>query len=539
MDRDALIQKIRTLPRTPGVYLMKDARGRVIYVGKAVNLRSRVSQYFQPSADLGPKKARMIAEVVDVEFVPTESEVDAVLTEARLIKDIHPRYNVRLTDDKSFPYLEITTSEPFPGVYFTRAPAPKGTKLYGPFPSAAALRSAIGELQKVFRFRTCRLPIDPDDPRRRYARPCILHAIGRCTAPCAGYIDQPTYRKDIARLRHFLEGKRTRLVRELTREMHALAKALRFEEAARVRDQLRAIEALGRRGRLADNLQPEVFAPTFDPADGLKALADLLESDRPLRAVEGVDIANLGPDEAVGAVVPFLDGRPFKPGYRRFRIKTVAGPNDPAMVGEVVFRRFRRLREAMSVPPDVLLIDGGPAQLRAAARAVEAALAEDAGEATTGKATGDAPGSPASDEPPPSAAEPATAPPAESPAGPADRPHREPAPAVRPPFILSLAKRREEVYILGRAESEPLRLPRTSPALKLLQAVRDEAHRFAQHYHHLLRRKALFGEAQRELDRRRRRSSPAGKTDAVPPARRRRRKRPSTPSEEDEAPAAD
>ncbi len=455
MDRDALLEKIKAMPKAPGVYLMKDARGLVIYVGKAVDLRSRVGQYFQPSADLGPKKEQMVAEVADVEFLPAESEVDALLTEARLIKDIHPRYNARLTDDKTFPYLEITMREEFPGVYFTRTPLPKGTKLVGPFAAAAGLRTAIGELQRIFRFRTCRLDIREDDPQRRYFRPCILYAIDRCTAPCAGHITREAYRRSIAHLRRFLEGKRAPLVRELTREMKDLAKALRYEEAVRVRDQLRAIESLGRRGRLADHLQPEVFAPTFDPAEGMQALSELLEAEPPVRTIEGVDIANLGPDEAVGALVQFIDGRPFKAGYRRFRIKAVAGPNDVAMIREVVLRRFRRLRDELSVLPDVVLIDGGPGQLHAAAEAVDAA-----------GATG--------------------------------------ASGAGRPYLVSLAKREEEVYVLGRDEREPLRLPRTSPALKILQAVRDEAHRFAQHYHHLLRRKTLFGEkTARDLDRRR------------------------------------
>ena len=450
VDHDALIEKIKAFPKTPGVYLMKDDRGRVLYVGKALSLRNRVGQYFQPSADLGPKKEQMIAEVVDVEFLPAESEVDALLQEARLIKDIHPRYNARLTDDKTFPYLEITAREDFPGAYYTRTPASKGTKLYGPFTNAAGLRSAIGELQRIFRFRTCTLEIRQDDSARRTFRPCLLYAIRRCSAPCAGHIDRDAYRQNIVRLRRFLEGKRARVVRDLTREMKYLAKNLHYEEAAAVRDQLRAIEALGQRGRLHEDLQPEVFAPTFDPAEGMKALAALLESPSPVRSIEGVDIANLGPDEAVGALVCFLDGRPFKPGYRRFRIRTVAGPNDVGMIREVVFRRFRRLAEELSVLPDLVLVDGGPGQLHAAAEAIAAAGAE--------------------------------------------RPH-----------LVSLAKRDEEVYVLGKAEDEPLRLPRTHAALKVLQAVRDEAHRFAQHYHHLLRRKALFGEkTARDLAARRR-----------------------------------
>ena len=461
MDHEALLAKIREFPKTPGVYLMKDDRGRIIYVGKAVSLRNRVGQYFQPSADLGPRKEQMVAEVADIEFLPAESEVDALLQEARLIKDVHPKYNARLTDDKTFPYLEIPLRDDFPGVYFTRTPSPRGARLFGPFTNAAGLRMAIGELQKIFRFRTCSLDIREDDLARRYYRPCILYSIRRCTAPCAGHIDRPTYRKSIARLARFLQGSRAQVVRDLTREMKHLAKELKFEEAARLRDQLRSIEALGRRGHVEEHLQPEVFAPTFDPAEGMAALAALLESPRPIRSIEGVDIANLGPTEAVGAVVQFIDGRPFKPGYRRFRIKTVAGPDDFGMMHEVVLRRFRRMAEELSVLPDVVLVDGGPGQLHAAARAID----------ESGAAR---------------------------------------------PLVLSLAKRDEEIYVLGKAESEPLRLPRTHPALKILQAVRDEAHRFAQHYHHLLRRKALFGEkAARELaaegKARRRRASDGGR----------------------------
>jgi excinuclease ABC subunit C len=460
MDHDALIEKIRSFPKTPGVYLMKDERGRVIYVGKALSLRSRVGQYFQPSADLGPRKEQMILEVADIEFLPAESEVDALLQEARLIKDIHPKYNARLTDDKTFPYLEITMQEEFPGVYFTRTPASRGTKLFGPFTNAAGLRMALGELQKIFRFRTCTLDIREEDPSRRYFRPCLLYSIHRCTAPCAGHIERAAYRKSLVRLTRFMEGSRATVIRDLVREMKYLSKALKFEDAAAVRDQLRAIEALGERGRLDEHLQPEVFAPTFDPAEGMKALAARLGASGPFRSIEGVDIANLGATEAVGAIVQFIDGRPFKPGYRRFRIKTVAGPNDPAMIREVVFRRFRRLAEELSVLPDLVLVDGGPTQLHAAADAI----------AATG---------------------------------------------ARQALVASLAKRDEEIYVLGRAETEPLRLERTDPALKVLQAVRDEAHRFAQHYHHLLRRRALFGEKEaRELESERKRKRKARKSEA-------------------------
>jgi len=467
MDPETLMEKIRSFPAAPGVYLMKDDRGRILYVGKAASLRHRVGQYFQPSADLGPRKSQLIPAVADVEFIPAPSEVDALLQEARLIKDLHPPYNVRLTDDKTFPYLEITVRDPFPGIYFTRTPASSGTTLYGPFTSAAGLRTAIGELQRIFRFRTCSLDIRPDDPTRRSYRPCLLYAIHRCTAPCAGHIDRETYRKSIARLRRFLEGQRSQVIRDLERDMKALAAHRQFEKAARVRDQLRALSALAQRGRIDVHLQPEVFAPTFDPAEGLKALAAILGSAAPIRSIEGVDVANLGATEAVGAIVQFIDGRPFKPAYRRFRIKTVEGQNDVAMIREVVFRRFRRLTEELSVLPNLLLVDGGPTQLGAAADAVRAS------------------GAPM-------------------------------------PHLLSLAKREEAIFVLGQTDGGPLHLPRTHPALKILQAVRDEAHRFAQHYHHLLRRKAVLGENAAKSPAAARKTKPRG----AQPARRTRKGKP-------------
>jgi len=184
---DAIRKCVATFPKTPGVYLMKDAEGRVLYVGKAKDLRARVSSYFQPSADLlntrGPDICRMVDKVVDIDFLECESEVDALLKEARLIKDIQPPHNVMLKDDKTFPYIEITLKDDFPAVYVTRTPRLQGSKLYGPFASPAAIRDAVNALQKVFKFRTCELEIHDGDESRRYFRPCLLHAINQCTAP--------------------------------------------------------------------------------------------------------------------------------------------------------------------------------------------------------------------------------------------------------------------------------------------------------------------------------------------------------------------
>ena len=212
-----LRERIGEFPKSPGVYLMKDAHGVVLYVGKAKDLRSRVSSYFQPGADLlntrGPDICRMVDAVVDVDYVECETEVDALLMESRLIKDIQPPHNAMLKDGKTFPYIEITTSDDFPGVYITRTPRPKGSKLYGPFLSVTGIRDAVNAMQKVFRFRTCRLEIQEEDERRRFFRPCLLHSIKQCTAPCAALVSREDYRQDIDRLRKFLGSKRSVVLR--------------------------------------------------------------------------------------------------------------------------------------------------------------------------------------------------------------------------------------------------------------------------------------------------------------------------------------
>ncbi len=332
---EALRETIRRFPKSPGVYLMKDARGRVLYVGKAKDLRARVSSYFQDSADLlgtrGPEIARMASEVTDVDFLDMDTEVDALLQENRLIKDIQPPYNERLRDDKSFPYLEITTGDDFPGVFVTRKPRLKGSKLYGPFTNVASLRDAVNALQKVFKYRTCELEIRDGDDSRRHFRPCLLHAIKQCTAPCADLISKADYKRDVDRLKKFLASKRSVVLRQMKKEMEAASKAQNFEEAARVRDRIKAIESLGLSGNVDEDVQPEVFY--IDPQRGLEKLAELLEMEHVPRSVEGIDIANLQGAESVGALVCFIDGRPFKGGYKRFRIKSVEGIDDYASGG--------------------------------------------------------------------------------------------------------------------------------------------------------------------------------------------------------------
>ncbi len=434
---EAIRRHIKGFPTSPGLYLMKGPKDKVLYIGKAKNLRSRVASYFQVRGDLaisrGPKIVEMIDKVKTIDFLETETEVDAILKEARLIKDIRPPYNTDLVDDKTFPYLEITTGEDFPGVYITRKPRPSGSRLFGPFASAKELRQVLVELQKIFKFRTCTLDIRENDPKLRFFRPCILYSIRQCAAPCAAKIAKADYKRIIRDFIKFLRSKRSTILRQLRKQMSEASGKLQYEKAAMLRDRIRLIERLDRRGLPDEDVQPEVFAA--DPTEALLKLREMLQCSQPVRIIEGIDVANIAGAEAVGSLVKFIDGRPFKSGYRRFKIKTVKGIDDYAMIAEVVKRRYKYAQRGEELWPDLILIDGGLGHLHAA----EAALREMG------------------------------------------------APTIK---IASIAKKKEEIYLQG--SSKPLKLPAHSPVRKLLQYIRDEAHRFAQHYYHILRSKKLL-----------------------------------------------
>ncbi|MCR9197500.1 MAG: excinuclease ABC subunit UvrC [Planctomycetaceae bacterium] len=356
-------EKVRRFPTTPGVYLMKDAQARVIYVGKAVNLRSRAGSYFTRTAELDRRTAELVTEIADIDFITTDSEVDALLMEARLIKDIQPRFNSLLKDDKTFPYLQITTHEDFPRIEFTRTPATKGVRLYGPFTNAGQLRGTIAVLQKIFRFRTCTLDIEESDERWQWFRPCLLASIKQCTAPCNLRVSKEDYRKDIQRLRMFLDGRKDKLLKDMEADMQQASKELLFEKAARIRDDIASLKKLNLRGNLEEHAQPEVFY--IDPKKGLAGLKKVLKLAEQPRVIEGVDIAHLQGGETVASLVQFIDGLPFKHGYKRYRIRSVEGVDDFASMREVITRRFRRLQQEGEAFPDILLIDGGKGQLNA------------------------------------------------------------------------------------------------------------------------------------------------------------------------------
>jgi excinuclease ABC subunit C len=320
-------------------------------------------------------------------------------------------------------------------VFITREPNPK-SKLFGPFINSSGLRAAYRELQKIFKFCPCRRNITSEELARKPQRPCLLYSINLCSGACGGMISKEAYREDIKRLIRFLSGSRTALIKEMQTQMQEAVKELRFEAAAKLRDQIKAIESLSLAGKPDEDLQPEVFFQ--DPREGLDKLAKILDLKEPPRIIEGFDIANLQGNEACGSLVQFIDGMMFKGGYKRFKIKYVTNRSDDYdMMREVVSRRYRHVAEGEDLLPDLILIDGGLGQLHAAMEAF------------------------------------GTLP-------------------IRPPKIISLAKKEEEIYTGDR--DGPIRLPRNDPALKLLQRIRDEAHRFAQHYHHILRRKRVLEE---------------------------------------------
>ena len=398
------------IPEKPGVYFMKDKKDRTLYIGKAKNLRNRVSTYFHDSYG-DPRIRAMISKVANVEVMETPSEVDALLAEARLIRDTQPRYNDRLKDDKSFTMLAITRYDDFAKVWVVHETDDVDAERFGPFTSAGELRDAVRALQKAFKFATCRIEMRVDDRKRRFFRPCLLHAIGRCSAPCADRISHERYQGDIEMLRRFLQGGSDEVLADLRKRMKVEAKQLEFERAAQLRDQIRSLESLAKRPGM-DYIEGDITP--IHPGEGLASLAKVLRLEAPPRTIEGVDIAHVAGSESVGSLVSFVDGIPFKGGYRRFRIRSVTGIDDYAMIREVVRRRFKRLVEEDGVMPDILLVDGGVGQLNAAAFELRKL-------------------------------------------------------DVKKTLLLSLAKEDETLFRAGR----PVRMAKSSPGLRLMMYVRD------------------------------------------------------------------
>jgi excinuclease ABC subunit C len=555
---DVLSETLRTLPDQPGVYLMKDGTGRVVYVGKAASLRARVRQYFQAGHADSPRILHLVSKIRAIETVVCANEVEALILEATLIKRHHPWYNVRMADDKAYPYLKLT-NDPFPKIVMTRKVLRDGGKYFGPYPyhEPKLVGRTIRLIRRLFKLRTCNLEIAGDLPR-----PCLDYYIGQCSAPCVAWgASKEQYADQVRQAAAFLEGKQDDLLQELRHEMQAAADGMNFERAAQLRDQIRGLEALGEKQRIVSSggedrdvlalaqdgdlgcaqiffvrggrvigqqhfmlhgtrgasaaeslgafltqfyetataVPPQILLPEPVPdqvviarwlterrggrveliipqrgdrvrlvalarenaalnlaqerarsgeaaGPGVRELQDLLHLEAPPVRIECYDVSNFQGGESVASLVVAEGGRVKKRDYRRFRMKYTEGPDDTAMLQEVLRRRFAQARKEQErldrdepIPvkwaalPDLIVLDGGRGQLNAALEV----LFE----------------------------------------------YNQAIPAI------GLAKQQELVYVKDLAE--PMALPRESPALQLLQRLRDEAHRFANAYHQRLRERRI------------------------------------------------
>jgi excinuclease ABC subunit C len=573
---DSIKRRLRAVPDAPGVYLFRDTRGQVIYVGKALRLRDRLRSYFTDAYAQTARVAELVRRVFDFEFVTTANEVEALVLECNLIKNYRPRFNIRLKDDKNYLYLKLPVTEDYPRVHYSRRVQNDGAQYFGPYTSAQSLRGTVKSIRQLLPFRTC------SDEIFKQGKVCLDFHIKRCPGPCERRISSEDYKARIHEVALFMEGRSDVLVRELKERMDGSANRLDFENAARYRDQLQSIERIAdrqkvlTRGRDDEDLiayarqggevfvevayvrqgkmvghdghaldgageaaeaemlrgfvlqyyasathvpravilpgpvdEPELLAGWLSQRRGgpvnievpqrgrrralvtqlaetaaqeleqlriqadydrsrtepmLAALAEALELETPPKRIECYDISNIQGDSAVGAMVVFEDGSPRNDHYRHFRIKFVPGPNDFAMLQEVLRRRLERLESAQrreeadtvgdrsfTSRPDLILIDGGKGQLSAALEVMESA-------------------------------------------GYADIP------------TFALAKEREEIFAPGRAD--PIIQEKNSPGMFLVQRIRDEAHRFAITHHRKVRsRKAL--------------TSPLDSVEGIGPARKR------------------
>jgi excinuclease ABC subunit C len=540
--------KLKNLPDRPGVYLMKNASGKIIYIGKAINLKNRVRTYFQKSRPHDPKTAALVSKIKDFEFYVTGSEIEALILESNLVKEHKPVYNVNLKDDKRFPYLKVTVNEPFPRVIVVRRLDKDKARYFGPYTDAGKMRQTLRFIQKYFNIRTCNYKIP--DPKGKEVKLCLEYHIKRCPGPCEDLITEQEYRKRIDEVILLLAGRSSELIEKLNERMQLMSEQMEYEEAATVRDQITALESVRQKQRvMADRwvdrditafscsatdaacvvlqiregvligrqhfymktraetdeseiaetflkqhymhhsaIPTEIYISSdimekellekwltekcektvriFIPQKGeklklvgmAKANATLLLNELLLqkqnyrdRLPESVlklqqdlrlektpvtmaafDISNLGQDDKVGSLVFFEKGKPKKSRYRHFKIKTVRGQDDFASLREIIYRYFKRLQDEDDDFPDLLIIDGGKGQLSAGLDALKALDITDQ-------------------------------------------------------IVIGMAKRLEECYFPGQKES--LLIPKISSSLRLLQRLRNEAHRFAIEYNRKLRKK--------------------------------------------------
>jgi len=427
---------LKHLPHACGVYIMRDASHAVLYVGKAIDLARRVASYFKPK--VGDPKTTVLAPLVrQVDYIPCGSEREALLLERRLIGEHQPFFNSMWKDDKSYPFVRLTMQEDFPRLTTTRQRKRDGALYFGPYPKAAAVKSLLRYLwrRRLFPLRPCSWDFSLEKPlAEKRVKACLYYHTKECPAPCAGRISRGDYRRIAGDAALFFKGRYGDLAGLWEKQMKAASKTLRYEAAAQLRDNLRAVGHMGESVRYRAVL-PEDAERRLDSSRGVTELQAALALKKPPHHIECFDISHFQGRQTVGSMVCFQGGEPHKDHYRRFKVRTVAGIDDFLSMKEVVGRRYARLRRSGEALPDLVLVDGGKGQLAMAQRALDEV-------------------------------------------------------GVKVP-LASLAKRAEEVFLPGR--SEAVVLPFAHPGLRLLQRLRDEAHRFAVAYHRLLRGRETVG----------------------------------------------
>ncbi len=555
-----LKQKLKNIPRSPGVYIFKDKNKKVIYVGKAVALRSRVRSYFQSGRFDDAKSQRLKSRIQDMETIVTDSEIEALILEANLIKEYKPRYNVNLKDDKSFPYIRVT-SERFPRIFPTRRIVKDGSKYFGPYTDVGSMRSLLKTIKRIFPIRSCNLNLTEENIKTGKFKVCLNYHIKKCMGPCEGLIDEKEYGQIVKNIIDFINGRDRIVIEELTQKMERHAEAMQFERAGRFRDQVQAIkdfqyrqkvitpeeidrdlfvayaednDACGvvfkvRQGRVigrqhfyldgvegetldrvlshlllryymhADFIPNEIYLPISleDGANIEQWLSDRLKSkvklifsqrgekaklmkmayqnakllleelklqkmkekdfiphavkalqrdlrlEKPPKRIEAFDISNIHGTDATASLVTFINGQPHKNDYRHFKIRSKTTPDDFAMMAEAIERRYSRQLKEKQPLPDLILVDGGKGQLSAATEVLAKLNLQ-----------------------------------------------------TQP--IIALAKRLDEIFVPGVSDAQ--NIPKTSSGLKLLQHIRDEAHRFAIEHHRKLRGKRSVYSELNEID---------------------------------------
>ena len=424
---------ISCLPDTPGVYLMKDAAGTIIYIGKAINLKRRIYSYFKD--DTGWKETGIVNTLRTIDYVLCASEREALVIERQLINKYQPFFNAMWKDDKSYPYIKLTSKEDFPRLFLTRKKIRDGSEYFGPYPQVMPIKKLVFWLVRVFKLRPCRIEIRSSGmPDAKKVKSCLYLHTGKCYGPCLGKITPAEYKRNSKAVSLFLKGKFVELQNVWEKEMAAASRKMEYEKAADLRDRLNAIAQM-REKVIIRELSAEDLKLTIGKTDALKELTEKLGLPRWPGVIDGFDISNISGTLAGGSMVFFRNGLPEKSSYRKYRIKTVAGSDDYAMLREVIYRRYKRLLDEKAGLPDLVLIDGGKGQLSAAVWALQKL-------------------------------------------------------GLTHLPVASIAKRKEEIYLPDK--DAPVELTVRSPALHVLQRVRDESHRFALSYHQNRRKNQLI-----------------------------------------------